>query len=66
MPASFPIHDWQFWVATALALVALYAVARALVPASLWPRWLGGKSRKGRRTTLTVSAKKPDRSSPPQ
>jgi hypothetical protein len=54
---AFPVHDWQFWVVTLLALVALYAVARSLIPAGLWPKWLGSKRQKGKRATLTVSAK---------
>ncbi len=42
-----PIGDWQFWVATLIALLALAGVYRVLVP-----------RKKGKRTTLTVSAHK--------
>lgn len=44
-----PTHDWQFWVVTLIALVALGALVRMFVP-----------KKKGKRTTLTVSAKKKD------
>jgi hypothetical protein len=42
-----PINDWQFWIVTLIALGALYALFRMLVP-----------KKKGKRTSLTVSAKK--------
>ena len=42
-----PTNDWQFWVVTIIALVALYVLYRVLVP-----------KKKGKRTNLTVSAKK--------
>jgi len=32
MIASLPIDDWQFWVATALMLAAIYAVAKPFIP----------------------------------
>tara|TARA_E500000318_G_scaffold5598_1_gene5688 strand:- start:12740 stop:12916 length:177 start_codon:yes stop_codon:yes gene_type:complete len=47
-----PIGDWQFWVVTLIALVAVYALFRMFVP-----------KKKGKRTSLTVSAKTKDRSS---
>ena len=46
-----PINDWQFWIVTLIALGALYALFRMLVP-----------KKKGKRTNLTVSAKQKDRS----
>ena len=42
-----PINDWQFWVVTIIALFAMYVLYRVLVP-----------RKKGKRTNLTVSAKK--------
>lgn len=42
-----PIGDWQFWVVTLIALVAVYALFRMFVP-----------KKKGKRTSLTVSAHK--------
>jgi len=44
-----PINDWQFWVVTIIALFALLVLYRVLVP-----------KKKGKRTNLTVSAKKHD------
>jgi hypothetical protein len=32
MIASLPLDDWQFWVATALMLGAIYAVAKPFIP----------------------------------
>ncbi|QOJ00084.1 MAG: hypothetical protein HRU70_06115 [Phycisphaeraceae bacterium] len=46
----FPVHDWQFWVASAVALAAAYTVARMLLPAS----WLPARRKPGRRVTLTI------------
>ena len=58
MPSTFPISDRHFWYASVLALLALVWVLRGLIPAKWWPRWLAGKHAKGKKTTLTVSAKK--------
>ena len=44
-----PIGDWQFWVVTIIALLAMYVLYRVLIP-----------RKKGKRTNLTVSAKKHD------
>lgn len=41
-----PFSDWQFWVVTAVGVIALIAAARVLIP----PR------KRGKRTPLTVSA----------
>jgi hypothetical protein len=43
-----PWGDWQFWVVTALALSGLWVLVRMFIPK---------KKPKGKRTTLTVSAK---------
>jgi hypothetical protein len=57
-PATgLPIHDWQFWVATAIAISAAYVVARMILPKSWFP---GGKT-KGRKVTLTVGGKPVDK-----
>lgn len=54
----FPIHDWQFWVATAAALFAAVIVARMILPRGLIPRLLGKKPRPPRRrATLTLDGK---------
>lgn len=48
----FPVHDWQFWVVTLLALGALCYLLRGVLP--------GAKKRKAikrGRTTLTVGGK---------
>lgn len=51
-----PVGDWQFWVVSILALVALVAVARMVVPPSLWPKRFRRKA-KGKSTTLTVGGR---------
>lgn len=45
---NLPLSDWQFWLVTALAAGALWILIRMFIPK---------KKPKGRRTTLTVSAK---------
>ncbi|HLO39957.1 MAG TPA: hypothetical protein VK176_02970 [Phycisphaerales bacterium] len=60
---SLPIHDWQFWVATVIAILALRHVLKMLFPSGLplMKKRAGGK---GTRTTLTVDRKPVDRSIP--
>lgn len=49
-----PVHDWQFWVVTAFALIAVVYIIRALLPAKYRP---GGRRGRGKRTTITVDGK---------
>jgi hypothetical protein len=51
---SFPVHDWQFWVVTGVAVCALVYLARKLLPDRLQP-WRRGP--KGKATSLTISAR---------
>ncbi len=51
-----PVGDWQFWVVSGLALVALVAVVRMVVPPSLWPKRFRRKT-KGKSTTLTIGGR---------
>lgn len=48
-----PWGDWQFWVATAGALVALWAVVRPLLPRRAGEGERAGAARP-RRTALTI------------
>ena len=51
---SFPVHDWQFWVVTALAVMAAGYIAHRMLP----PKWLPWKKKfKGRSATLTIGGK---------
>ncbi len=50
--SSFPVGDWQFWVATLLALGALVYLLRKIVPVVLPKR----KKRRSR-ATLTVEGR---------
>ena len=43
---SFPVSDWQFWVATLLMLACVATFTRTLLP----------RRKKGTRTGLTISA----------
>lgn len=53
-----PTHDWQFWVATLIALVALYVVASKFLP----KRWLPMPGRRsGRKVSITIDGKPPER-----
>lgn len=54
-PVSLPVNDWQFWVVTLLAAVALFYVLREVVPDSFWPRRFRRKGQ--RRATLTLDGK---------
>ncbi|MFK7759298.1 MAG: hypothetical protein AB8C13_05060 [Phycisphaerales bacterium] len=42
-----PVDDWQFWVVTAVGVIAALWLIRLVLP----------KKKKGKRTSLTVSAK---------
>lgn len=50
----FPVHDWQFWVATAAFVAAGAWLLRAVLPVP----WLKKRrSRRGQRATLTVGGR---------
>ena len=48
-----PVHDWQFWVVTALALIAAVYIIRAAIPEKYRP----GKRGRGKPTNLTVGGR---------
>ena len=51
----FPIHDWQFWLVTAIAVVAAWFVLREVLP----PPLLGRKKRAQRKhANLTIEGKR--------
>ena len=51
---SVPWHDWQFWAVTLIALLALWWLARGLLPGA-------GKRRGRTKATLTVRGKRVER-----
>lgn len=53
LAASLPIGDWQFWVATALAIFCGWFVFKNLFPKGMLPF----SKRRGTRASLTISAK---------
>lgn len=54
--SPFPAHDWQFWVVTIIALVALAWLLRGVAPIPvLTERWK--RRRHQRRAALTIEGK---------
>jgi len=47
-----PVHDWQFWVVTGAAVVALWYLLRSILPPSL-----GGRRRNSVSARLTIDGK---------
>lgn len=58
MPA-FPTHDWEFWVASAIALFAAAYLLRNILPIPFLSARSKRKQRE-RRVTLTVEGQKPE------
>jgi len=54
---SFPWRDWQFWVATIIALAAAWYVLRNLIPPGLLPPMLRKKP-PAKKATLTIEGKR--------
>lgn len=52
----FPTHDWQFYVATGIALLALLWLLRRFIPGVRKRR-----RRRGRPATLTIEGRQVDR-----
>lgn len=52
---SLPVHDWQFWVVSGAAALALLYMIRSAVGLLLPKR--RRKRARGRRTTLTVKGR---------
>lgn len=51
-----PIHDWQFWVVSAIGLIALWRIARQLV--GLVKPWFRKGKPAMKRASLTISARR--------
>lgn len=63
---SFPVGDWQFWIASAIAASAAWAIIRPLLPsgkkAQSCPGCPSGQSRTdaaARKATLTIGGVRP-------
>lgn len=56
-PPMFPVGDWQFWIVTAIALVAFVWLGRRLLP----KRLLNSPCRGTKPATLTISGKPVER-----
>jgi len=57
---SFPIQDWQFWVVTAIAALALAWLTRNVLPIPILSRRAKAKKTQ-KRVTLTIGGKSPER-----
>jgi hypothetical protein len=58
--AEFPIHDWQFWVVTIVALGALAWMLKGVLPIP----WLSKRAKvkkQSKRVTITVEGKTPEK-----
>lgn len=51
---SIPWNDWQFWVVTGVALLALLYILREVIPIKPFRR-----KAKGRSASLTIEGKSP-------
>ncbi len=62
MPAllawSFPIADWQFWITTALFVIAAAYLLRGLLPVP-WLRRRQRQRRQEKRVRLTINRDEP-------
>ena len=58
MPA-FPIHDWEFWVATGIAIFAAAWLLRGVLPIPFLTSRMKRKKHE-RRVTLTVEGQRPE------
>lgn len=56
---TFPIADWQFWVATAAFMLALAWLMRGVLPIPVLSR-RHRRRRSQRRATLTIEGKTPE------
>jgi hypothetical protein len=54
--SAFPVHDWQFWVVTGVALVAALWLLRAILPIP-WIQKRRRAKRTQHRATLTVEGR---------
>ncbi len=57
LAAALPVHDWQFWVATVIALAAAYFVLRMILPKA----WFPGRKAPSRKVTLTIDGRPPEK-----
>ncbi len=56
MLAALPLHDWQFWVVSAIALCAAAYIVATVTP----KRWRFWSRRAGASVSLTVGGKAVD------
>ncbi len=53
--SAFPIGDWQFWIATAIFVIAAIWLLRPILPIPFLKRRRGGGRRQ--KATLTIEGK---------
>lgn len=54
--SAFPVHDWQFWVVTGVAVLAAAWLLRGILPIP-WLQKRRRARRKQHRATLTVEGR---------
>ena len=60
LAAAFPVHDWQFWVVTALFLAAVAWLFKGVIPIP----WLSKRAKRKKSTkhvSLTIDGKTPEK-----
>lgn len=59
LAATFPVHDWQFWAVTAIALLALAWLLRNILPVPFFSARAKRKKQR-KKVGLTISARRAD------
>ncbi|MBY0312881.1 MAG: hypothetical protein K2W85_12490 [Phycisphaerales bacterium] len=57
---AFPIHDWQFWVATGIFLLAVGWLLKGVLPIPFLSRRSKAK-KQTKRVSLTIGGKTPSK-----
>lgn len=58
LAAAFPVHDWQFWVATGLAVLALAWLLKGVLPIPFLSKRAKAK-KQTKHVSLTIGGKTP-------
>jgi hypothetical protein len=56
--ASLPVHDWQFWVVTLIALCAALYLLRSILPIPFLSKRAKAKKQQ-KRVSITIGGKAP-------
>lgn len=56
MSDAFPIHDWQFWAATAVVVIAMGWALRNVLPVPYFSK-RSRRAKQSKRVSLTIGGK---------